>query len=356
MDGCRATNKGAGFGVRGSEFRSRSSGDAKFPPAAGHSAFTLVELLTVITIIGILASLASVAAYKVFFQARGAAIKADITNMDNFLAQFKNEHGDYPPSNLDHTNSAAQAAMIRFITKAFPRCNAIEEVRHIPRADGTLPTYNNGAYSSSSPAMSPAQALAFWLRGFSANKQRPLSSLYDPQPAERVGGLEFNGRLINPNTKTGWVIADLIPPVFQAPSGSQPYVYFESRSYLYHNNQSSATVGSGNFIPYMPYMWDSNNDGAFTNLDWDANNNGKLDSSEQAKIYANPKSYQIVSAGVDGDFGTPTSPVAKSFPLVSGTLNLAVAKIYRSGEGYASEDDDNITNFSQQSLGDAKPQ
>jgi hypothetical protein len=105
-------------------------------------------------------------------------------------------------------------------------------------------------------------------------------------------------------------------------------------------------------------MWDANGDGTIDVKDYDANNNGKLDPNEQPKLYVNPKSFQIISAGLDGDYGTAPTTSSKSFPLPSGTLTISRTKLYPTGAGYdpSGADDDNIVNFSKgTSLGDDKP-
>jgi prepilin-type N-terminal cleavage/methylation domain-containing protein len=345
--------QGSGFrvqesGVRCSALRTPHSALATPRP----SAFTLVELLTVITIIGILAGLATVAAYQAFGTAKGAAIKTDITNLESAFEQYKMNFGQYPPSDMTNIDQIR-----RHLLKAFPRCNVDEEMKYIPRGDGTdYGTPYTTATVDATNAMTPAQALAFWLRGFSSNKQKPLSALANPD-VERIGLLEFQGRLVNPNTKDAWTALDPIPPVFKAPYGDQPYVYFEARSYLSHNLVPLPLSTSSTETCY-PYMWDSNGDEILDAKDWDANLNLVLDDTEFSKIYANPKSFQIISAGVDGAFGNPTSSVPKDFPR-NGTPNkitVDVPKVYAFGEGYTDEDNDNMTNFSERALGDAKPE
>jgi hypothetical protein len=83
------------------------------------------------------------------------------------------------------------------------------------------------------------------------------------------------------------------------------------------------------------------------------------------KLCANPKTCQIISAGLDGDFGAIDTVAAKpatanfTNPSGSGTTAFKIYyKSYPTGIGYdtAGADDDNITNFCEKNgLGDAKP-
>jgi len=61
--------------------------------------FTLVELITVATIIAILAGLLIPAVTAVRRSAKETQQKAQITSIDLGIAAFKNDYGDYPPSN-----------------------------------------------------------------------------------------------------------------------------------------------------------------------------------------------------------------------------------------------------------------
>ena len=138
--------------------------------------------------------------------------------------------------------------------------------------------------------------------------------------------------------------------MFKASQGERPYVYFESRSYLYH---ARVPMTFSTTEACVPYVWDSNDDDQFSALDWDANGNGVLDISEETRPFANPKTFQIISAGVDSDFGPATNQVV--LPRPSGSPLRIVGKVYPIGTGYGDPDNDNMTNFSERSLGDARP-
>src|SRR4051812_17812321 len=71
------------------------------PPARpSRFGFTLVELLIVIVILGILIALLLPAIQAAVRSARTASVSAEINQMAQALADFKNKYGDYPPSRI----------------------------------------------------------------------------------------------------------------------------------------------------------------------------------------------------------------------------------------------------------------
>jgi hypothetical protein len=170
-------------------------------------------------------------------------------------------------------------------------------------------------------------------------------------------------------------------------------VYFEARCYLFHALFRTGVNPPG-AIPYLSQS-----------APWDTNSNGVLDVGQPnpaatpptvydittdstfdilpisfttfQSLCVKPKSFQIISAGLDNDFGTvntgyssgasPETPapgvavVYNPNPLLFTTpFNcLIYYKSYPDGQGYdttTNADDDNITNFSETPLGNAKAQ
>ena len=91
-----------------------------------------------------------------------------------------------------------------------------------------------------------------------------------------------------------------------------PYLYFSSANYA-TQSPFSEELNQGGRGTAKPYM-----------------------SDKAAGEFINPKSFQIISAGEDGDYG-------------------GGAGLFRSGAGYESGDWDNLTNFSDRNLGDSIP-
>jgi prepilin-type N-terminal cleavage/methylation domain-containing protein len=330
-------------------------------PGAPRAAFTLVEMLVVISIIGVLVSLASVAVFKALETAKWARIKMEATNLGNAIEAFKQKYGDYPPSYLigSPTAPASRPALQRFLAKAFPRCDIATEMKAIP-------------------SMSGDQALVFWLTSISKDSAHPFSAV----TTDRQSLFDFDKTRFNPSAG-GWTIsgsgpsatAVYTPQVYCPASGKQvQFFYFEARDYLLHALYSASTLPP-NFNSPFPYLQDLSASGA-TSYPWDKNGNGKLDVGSSnndiptdnsnnltsdsfttfQSVCANPKSFQIISAGLDGQFGPANVSSPPSAKYKSTTVYIFY-KSYPSGLGYdtGGGDDDNATNFSEKKLGDAKP-
>lgn len=338
-------------------------------------AFTLVEMLVVITIIGVLVSLASVAVFKALETAKKARIKMEITNLESAIEAFRQKYNDYPPSFVDATKKPILDELRRFIAKAFPRCTADTEIAAIPRYDGsypTAPTSSSAPFTSNKPAMTPAQALVFWLTSVSKDVTRPFSA---PASVERQSFFDFDKtRFLDAQSFQAWSPASNTVPVYQPVSGkNQPYYYFAARDYIWH------VIGRGNPppdpptnypgqvwpVPYLTWpTWDANSNGALdassTGPELFTDTNGNLVLASFNALCANPKTFQIISAGLDGDFGAiPKTTTIKTAVKISSTPGYFIYwKSYPDGKGYDSNgaDDDNITNFCEKNgLGDAKP-
>jgi prepilin-type N-terminal cleavage/methylation domain-containing protein len=144
--------------------------------------FTLTELLVVIAIIGILVSLVVVAARAALDRGKNAAILLDIKNMSSSLEDFKNEYGAYPPNLMADptwpTNSKQQIVndAVKMLKKAFPRMNP-QELAVLEALCGKTPV-NTQIITSGRPVVggiTAAEAVVFWLGGYSGDDQFPLS-------------------------------------------------------------------------------------------------------------------------------------------------------------------------------------
>lgn len=133
--------------------------------------------------------------------------------------------------------------------------------------------------------MTPAQVLVFALQGYSANKRNPLTG-------NRVALFPFKPeRLSNTN-----------PPVYYSLNTNQaPYVYFDCSRYTGTGN-SATFSGNGGIGPYK---------------------------MSGGGTYANASKFQIISTGLDSQFG-------------GGSVELKAG----SG-GITGDHSDNLTNFSE---------
>lgn len=142
--------------------------------------FTLTELLVVIAIIAVLASLITGAAINALNTAKQAGITLELQQLGTAMEDLKNELGVYPPnvfssdnlnprvnvdiSNNDKSRSASQ--LLKFMKKSFPRSTEFQS---------TGPIQNQNIVQLARMGLSPAEALVFWLQGFSKDPARPLT-------------------------------------------------------------------------------------------------------------------------------------------------------------------------------------
>lgn len=359
-------------------FRKRNQSQRRAAP----SGFTLVELLVVIVIIAMLAGLIATAAVHAIKAARRATINAEINEFSMALTKYKSECGDYPPdcAYIDYgagsdprcTNARTQSqlAILRHIRKRFPRyrpgvpsdttsgsewykfCKDVE--------DGSA----NGNMDMNS--MNPSSALAFFLGGMPDADGRPTGFSTNPSDPFTVGGtrtapfIELDETRYKVNSTTG--LPQYFPEHIKNPSKSSegvPYVYFRARSGAYgprtfkelHSStdndriaiprypsdpsNSATDTEIGICVPYASTkVTDTSPDDTDTKIDWIAN-----------------KKFQIIAAGLDGQFGTtgkgpvddPTDPRfdPKDEPLDA----------YR----YLNKDDNNLIPTEDDNLGSFTP-
>lgn len=235
--------------------------------------FTLVELLVVVAIIGLLVAILLPALYTAFGSVTNAARKTEVVQLAQAIEAFKVKYGAYPPDFSD------QARVIAFFRRAFPR-----------------------SVDAPPSGLNRAQALVFWLGGFSPDATRPITG-----GGERSPFYQFDAARLQ---------AAGAYQVYLPKESTAPYVYFEAgvngAGYANGGNSFSG-MGSGTARPYR--------------------------SDVAAQVWCNPKSFQIISAGQDDDFGTRSGD--GSWP---------------SGANYSIADRDNVVNFNEKAtLGDDMP-
>jgi prepilin-type N-terminal cleavage/methylation domain-containing protein len=262
--------------------------------------FTLVELLTVVVIIGILASLITAAVIHARIAALNAVVSTQIGDLAMAVENYKNEYGEYPP---DFTNAAA---VTRHLRVAFPRY------------DYTRFGADLGTYGLDPTNFDAASALVFWLGGLP--EVAPGGDPWMPAGFHADPANPFKPGL--PRTKPLYEFkSDQVrkqhasKPLRFFPQGIDrgPLVYFrasrDATTGLYGYAGVSCSPGSWGVC--VPYKGPGN-------------------------AWRSQKTFQIIYAGMDGNFG-------------SGGAGTRVSKTFA---GFTQEDYDNIANFSAGTLED----
>ncbi len=271
-------------------------------PAAPRRGFTLVEMLTVIVIIGILASLVTGAVMAAKRKARITVITLEISQFDRALKGYKTKYGEYPPDFSAINTPQGKAAVVRHLSKAFPRIDL--GAGNTSAKFGVFASRVSAACGLDVSKLDASSALVFWLGG-----------LPDGAGSKKLMGFSANAR--NP---------------FDATSASRTQPLFEFDPQRLRINDDGViqyfpkTGGSGENAPYV-YFRPRN--GNYTGKSW---NTATPFEDTRTNEWMKPREFQILSAGLDGLYGT-----ASKFPT---------------GDDYDNEGFDNITNFSEGTLED----
>jgi len=344
------------------------------------SGFTLVEMLVVIVIIGILVGLTAAALGPVRIAVRNAAINAEIDQLDMALENYKNEHDEYPPTFIDlnivnelgadPTYIARQAdarnAIIRHLRRAFPRYEPgrIRNATASPNPDGlpsiaggdgdTFDEFANDVWYNSGRTIDPryfdpASALAFWLGGMpesyvAGGQWIPAGFHSDPEMPFKFGTprneplFKFDPeRIVISETHYSKPWDNTSIPAFRylryRPDHVEaPYVYLRARRRGANWQYCAESDPGGTPVPYAYYhaIVDGNLDNicvAYRDV-------------QTPPYWRAHEKYQIIAAGLDGQFGTLPPRIPPDDP--AGT---AQHRVTESGVNFSEFDYDNLANF-----------
>lgn len=266
--------------------------------------FTLVELLVVISIIAVLLTLVSVAGYRALIAVRQNMIAVEVNGLESAINAYKEQRGgDLPPDCSNAANALHVNVLAAHIRKAYPRN------RQTPAQITALATQ-----------LDQAEALVYFLGG----NPNPNNNPFDNQEYPITGPGQSKKLYDFPTARLIDVDGDgycTFVPAYGAQRA--PYVYFDSRTY------GLSTFGDATFGYVCPYGTDTPTGGS----SWES-----------------PTTFQIISAGLDGNYGAwPAGPPFSNF------------KFYPSGTGggtrvpYSREDKDNVTSFAEGSLDSKLP-
>lgn len=313
--------------------------------AAGRRAFSLIELMVVIVIIGVLMSLLLVGVRGAMVTARNATVVVEFQQIDKAMVDFKSKYGTEPPSRillcedgLDWTTLSGTLPT-GFVAADVPRSRALlRQIWPDFSFDATTDyDINDDGDTTDLIGLTGSECLVFFLGGvpdytgatdapwkplgFSANPQFPLL-----RTGARVGPFfEFQvSRLMNvegstdtermPEYRDG-LPGQRNPILFATSYGGKGYRDADIRLTAQPTYDAYATLPTGFAYVYRRYS------GAYP---------ATVPNFTAAEAF-NPKTYQLVSPGADGEYGW------------GGVLNTAMEMVEPRAERYFERD--NITNF-----------
>ncbi|HIA19132.1 MAG TPA: type II secretion system protein [Planctomycetaceae bacterium] len=286
------------------------------------TAFTLVELLVVMAIIGILTGLLFPTIRGVMMRAQVTRIVMEIKQLESGLEAYKKKFDDYPP---DFSNPML---VVRHARKAFPRVSDSDINFLLGAVYGNLNLLNIKTITPDKITqwnIDPAEALVFWLSGFSEDATNPFRGQGGPFGAKprNTGHYDFDGTRL-------FLGDDGDPyPVYLPRSFELPYVFFDARTYSY--------VGPGGIPQYPP---PGKKKQKVAPSSYHRQITGRLRpyrSSTPNEVWTNEKTFQILAAGIGDDFGGSAGKL----------------RFYPSGAFFDKGDKKNIANFSGGQLGDS---
>ena len=378
------------------------------------SGFTLVEILVVIVIISILAAISIPAITGALATARTAGMQTELASISQGIDAYKLKYGDYPP---DFSSWTIVERHYRKAFPDISQSELLLLHRLIDGTADTdssqMSTNKSGAIPGN--VMDRAEAVVWSLGGFSSDPQRPFTGTGGPLQFIGTSGTPGtpNPALYQYNADRDNAIVDFeasqlsvqpIPtpgaplsvtnrtqsddeagtdsaldvfPTYILYDDASPVVYFDSRTY-------TAQAPSGAFNGYGRPLEDGDADVVRPLFSMTPNpppasgyGSASLADSLDAWQFVNPRTFQLLAPGLDRiygkiadvDGGDPSDAAPVYFQYPSGQLIAAqekAAATYVPGvEGYdlstkfpsltANYLLDNLTNFSEGSLGDELP-
>lgn len=287
--------------------------------------FTMVEMLVVLAIIGILVAILVPTLGVAIRTVRQGAVRTEMKNMEAAIEQYKNKNGSYP---IDFQTPG----LIFPHVKSISRRAVGNEAVYLGWMTSDLPNphYQQGVHPATYQTRNPStmlqhEAIVFLLMELSENAEYPFGYRFDGTNWQLVDYtwdagtgkfnltgtkkkyFEFHPSQLVDLDGDGWL--EYHPTVIDA-----PYVYFDARTYVHASapvgldfETSTLNVTGVTLAGYAQPYW--------ANTD----------------AYMNADSYQLLSAGLDGNYGNPSG--------------FAVQRMYPSGANFSIGDRDNLANF-----------
>ncbi len=328
------------------------------PPRAG---FTLIELLVVIVVIGMLVALLLPAIQGAVRTAKNAAATTELKQLDQAFAAFKTQYGDYPPSRVllfengwfttssttalttptggtDMTVGQLAQRSLQYMRKFFPKTTFSTSSAVWVAADNQWYDFNGDGVLQTTPyVLEGHQAFVFFLgglprktedgyamTGFAKNPANPFTPEVAPSGAPNF----FSNNRVQPLFQFSADRLQAPDPTIASPLNTSGFP-----GYL---DSLGNTLGSGqiNFIAYFSAYGNNrydpndvnfleNDDGGTlvlnkykvgfpisgatggSNLANSTAPNPYTTTATTAAVvnYVNPQTYQLISSGLDGQYG-----------------------------------------------------
>jgi len=260
-------------------------------PFARRAAFTLVEMLVVIFIIAALAAMLIVGIGSAIKASHNYAMKMEVSQLAQAVEAYKQAMGDYPPSFKENYSMATRTNTVawRHTVRCFPKMTAANR---------------NSFFDllAANPGLTGAEGLVFWLSRTGSDLQAPFGNLTYPSTVTIDYKVYFpfdERRLITTVAPFAGYKAKYAKDTV--------YAYFDGRTY----HLEDGAVGAKPYYKTQPKMGAVPTEGI------------------------NATTFQIICAGLDGEFGNGVMGKRKAFPY--GVAGLP--------EDCSEGDSDNITNF-----------
>lgn len=287
------------------------------------SGFTLVELLVVISIIGVLVGLIVPAVFSVRRTMNNGMVKFEVQSLADAVEKYRTKYGDYPPDGSQwqkmevHLRKAFPSILQSELNLLNPQYSSIP-VPGWPALNSGNRIVRNDIETGNVRVMDPAEALVFFLGGFSSDGQKPFTGKGGPfavvsgiptRNLERENSFyEFNsGRLVFSDDSEAGHAADDQLPVYRSYSTTTPYVYFDARTYQFPLPNGSV------FFNYHRATSPSDPNDALYGV---ARPLLSASLAVNAKAgYEASKTFQVISPGIDGFYGWQR-PVSSGVPIL----------------------------------------
>lgn len=263
-------------------------------------AVTLIEILVALAIVGVLIGLAIPAAATLRSRSQDSAIAREIAALSHALEKYKRELGDYPPSMGEDYSPANRYLTIceQHLRKCYPKMS--REAK-------------NYFYDYIAPELDQDEAIVFWLSLTTLDERDPFPvAVLNGNPVPKPWGstaarprvyFDFDADRLwdTPNDLDEF-------PGYAAPyCQGTSFVHIDARYYRFHLTPATAAISA--VQPYFDAV-------------------GKP---------IHPTTYQIITAGQDGEYG----------PLYDAVADPSLLKHFPSGINFGDADGDNVTSFSQ---------